>query len=91
VYYLDAAVALAAGLPPLIDINSWSIRPLSELKDEHIGTVEGTAYEDAIGAGEREPDHAIGETSFVSASGIFVAGKYHQAGMSSQHQTEAPF
>jgi hypothetical protein len=74
-------VALAAGLPPLIDAESWSLNPLSELKDELIGTIQGTEYEEAVRAGQRSADHATGENSFVSASGIFVAGKYHQAGM----------
>ncbi|KUJ20704.1 uncharacterized protein LY89DRAFT_682404 [Mollisia scopiformis] len=78
VFYLDTLVALAAGLPPLIDTESWSIRLVSELKDEFIGTAEGAAYEELVRTGERALDQAI-ENSFVPASGIFVAGKYHQA------------
>lgn len=82
VYYLDVMIALAAGLPPLIDPQSWSVNPISEVKDELIGTVQGVNYEQDVRAGKCEPDHAGNERSMISASGVFVAGKYHAVGKS---------
>lgn len=38
---VDVLLAIAAGLPPLIDLHSWDVRAMSELKDEYIGVKIG--------------------------------------------------
>lgn len=79
--HIDVCVAVAAGLPPLIDLQSWDVQPLSEVKDELIGTPAGTTYEDDVKNGRRYFDAAAdprdaSATSMVSTSGILAASKY---------------
>ena len=79
--HIDVCLAVAAGLPPLIELQSWDVQPISELKDELIGTDEGTQYENDTTEG-RLPAHSadnpcdISATAMVSTSGILAASKY---------------
>lgn len=79
--HIDVCLAVAAGLPPLIDLQSWDVQPMSELKDDLIGTAEGMQYEEDVREGRR-PAHLadnpcdISTTSMVSTSNILAASKY---------------
>jgi hypothetical protein len=79
--HIDVCLAVAAGLPPLIELRSWDVQPISELKDELIGPDQGTQYENDIAEGRRSAHSAenpcdISATSMVSTSGILAASKY---------------
>jgi hypothetical protein len=77
VFHVDVLVAMASGLPPLIDRNSFDVRMVSELGDEHIGTTDGIQYEKDLIMGYREP--ADGDKgSLVSPLGIFLQGKIQE-------------
>ena len=82
-FYLDIQVSLAAGLPPLIENTSWDVRPISELKDHHIGTPEANEYEEALTSGLDVPismqQGQIDAASMISTSGLYVGGKYRDA------------
>ena len=85
--HLDVAVALAAGLPPIVDSHSWDVRPISELKDHLLGTENGLAYGEAVRNRHRVPDSAddpsaMDQVSMVSTAGIAVAGKFQDSCMS---------
>ena len=57
ILHLDVMTALASGLPPLVNGEDlYDTRPISELKDEYIGTPEGIEYERAVAEGRRSPD-----------------------------------
>ena len=89
-FYLDIQVSLAAGLPPLIENTSWDVRPISELKDHHIGNPEASEYEEALDSGLDIPttmqQGPIDATSLISTSGIYVGGKYRDASEWSSHE-----
>lgn len=70
-FHLDVQVAMAGGLPPLIDRGSWNVRPLSELDDQFIGTSPGLEYEEKVRNGTQEPDPGL----MVSSHGIFYASQ----------------
>ncbi|KAL9072746.1 MAG: hypothetical protein Q9157_004986 [Trypethelium eluteriae] len=80
IVHIDVLIATASGLPPLVDTASWDVRPLSELKDEYIGTIEGSLYEEGLSKGLQplahtdQPDTSIPK-SLVSPGGILVEGK----------------
>ena len=80
VFNVDVLVAVASGLHPLIDRESWDVRPVSELKEEFIGTAEGLKYQKAVFEGKLTPARPDEEGSMVSATGIFIAGKLQDAG-----------
>ena len=85
VLFQDSMIALAAGLPPLIDDSSWDVKPVSEAKDHLIGTSEITEYEKEVAEGKREPMLADSpddpnQPSLVSTSGIFAVGKHLACG-----------
>nr|POE82444.1 transcription factor lepe [Quercus suber] len=78
--YVDTQVAIASGLPPVVELSSWNVREVSELKDEYIGTSTGLQYETAVRKGTLAPDSVDNPqlptgNSLVSTSGIFVVGK----------------
>nr|POE87925.1 putative transcriptional regulatory protein [Quercus suber] len=56
--YTDTQVAVASGLPPVIELSSWDVREVSELKEEYIGTSVGIQYENSVREGTRLPDSA---------------------------------
>ncbi|KAK4554558.1 hypothetical protein LTR86_008413 [Recurvomyces mirabilis] len=78
--HIDVLVAIASGLPPMVDLKTWDVKDISELKEEHFGTQVGTEYTQAIQSGQQEPDAAAdprdpSNASMVSTIGILVAGK----------------
>lgn len=75
VFHLDVTVAIASGLPPLIDRDSWDVRKVSELAEEHIGTIAGVRYDDQVASGQIMPSNAKDLGSMVSPIGIFINGK----------------
>lgn len=81
VVHVDVLVAMAAGVPPLIELNSWDVKGISELKEEFIGTEVGTRYEMAVKSGQRRHDAVedpLGDPSYrsmVSTASIMAAGK----------------
>ena len=82
-FYCDVSVALASGLPPLIENTSWDVHPISELRDECIGTESVRDYEAGLSLGiyqqERFQQTELSQTSF-SISSLYAAGKYQDAG-----------
>ncbi|KAF2436271.1 hypothetical protein EJ08DRAFT_232821 [Tothia fuscella] len=81
IVHIDVTITVATGLPPTVD-TSWDVQPLSELKDEFIGTPQGLEYEQVVAAGTRTQDLADDPssrniTSMVSTGGILVRGKLH--------------
>lgn len=92
-YFYDTTIATAAGLPPLIDDSAWDVQPITEAKDELIGTTPLVEYEREVAAGERRPapvssaDYDFAESP-VSTSGIFVKTKCQGQG-ETVHTVEA--
>ncbi|KAL9097190.1 MAG: hypothetical protein Q9165_000617 [Trypethelium subeluteriae] len=80
IVHLDVSIAVASGLPPVIDLHCWDVQKPTELKDEYIGTAEGIEYDKTVAAGIRFPDRAddledLNGTSMVSTGGILAGGK----------------
>lgn len=80
VVHLDVSIAVASGLPPIIDLHCWNVQKPSELKDEYIGTAEGEQYDKSVAAGIHLPDRAddpddVNGPSMVSTGGILAGGK----------------
>lgn len=78
--HIDVCVAIASGLPPIVDASSWDVEGISELKEEHIGTAIGTQYDVAVKKVERPHDtvddpRSHANRSMISTAGILVAGK----------------
>ena len=78
--HIDVLVAIASGLPPMVDLKAWDVKDISELKEEYFGTEVGTQYTQAIQSGQQEPDSVADprdpeNASMVSTIGILVAGK----------------
>ena len=78
VFHLDVLVAMASGLPPLIERGSWDTDMVSELYEEHIRTTT-----------EAQADHNLNEdltgsvkarhpSSHVSPLGIWLRGKLEE-------------
>lgn len=82
VYNVDVLVAVASGLHPLIDQESWDVQPVCELKEEFIGTTEGLLYQKAIVEGKIRPARVDEEGSMLSAPGVFIGGKLADTGKS---------
>lgn len=72
--HIDTHVAVATGLPPLVDLNSWDVQGVSELKEELIGTPTGEEYELAVKDQRRLHDDADDGASRESRSMVSVAG-----------------
>ena len=81
VFNVDVLVAVASGLHPLIDQDSWDVQPVCELKEEYIGTTEGLLYQKAVAEAKIRPSRVDETGSLVSPSGIFIAGKLADTGM----------
>ena len=80
VVHLDVSIAVASGLPPIIDLHCWDVQKPTELKDEYIGTAEGEQYDKSVATGMRFPDRAddpedVNGSSMVSTGGILAGGK----------------
>ena len=78
--HIDVLVAIASGLPPMVDLKAWDVQDISELKEEFFGTQVGMEYTQAVQSARREPDTAAdprdpNNASMVSTIGILVAGK----------------
>lgn len=78
--HIDVALAIAAGLPSLIN-HSSDVRPISELKDSLIGTPQGEEYTTMVESRQRAPDQAddpcgSSTASMTSTSGILAAAKH---------------
>ena len=90
-FYVDICVAIAAGLPPLIENAFTDVRPLSELKDIYIGTPQAREYEEALASTNQHPlpvplaDRE--NVPLVSFAGLYTAGKYGDCGMSSCYRS----
>lgn len=82
-FHLDVLVSVAAALPCLIQDSACDVRPISELKDEAIGTPQAHAYEDALASSGQHPVPSGEESVFaslISTSGLYAAGKYCDTG-----------
>lgn len=91
--HVDVSVAIASGLPPMIEASIWDVRAVSELKEEYIGTPEGERYEREVEAGTTKadstddyglPEGPEGERggrrkSFVSIAGVLSRGKLNNS------------
>lgn len=85
--HIDVLVAIASGLPPMVDLRSLEVQGISELKEELFGTQVGMQYALAVKTGERPHDAADdprdpANASMISTSGILVAGKLRSTRMS---------
>lgn len=78
VFHCDVLVAMASGLPPLIERNSWDTMTVSDLYEDKIGTWEGLRHDEEMRAavpGSRK----VQETSpLVSPMGIWIQGKFQE-------------
>ncbi|TKA67222.1 hypothetical protein B0A55_08777 [Friedmanniomyces simplex] len=78
--HIDVLVAAASGLPPMVDLDCWDVRGISELKEEHFGTSAGRTYEELVKTRKR-PHDGIADprgsvhNSLISTIGVLVAGK----------------
>lgn len=79
--HIDVTVALAAGLPPMIDLATSDVRPVSEVKEELIGTPGALEYEAQLRQYSGHIDRSGSESMFSTAS-ILHRGKYNMAGKS---------
>ncbi|KAH0541537.1 hypothetical protein FGG08_004012 [Glutinoglossum americanum] len=85
ILHMDVMTALASGLPPLVNGEGlYDTRPISELKDEYIGTPEGIEYERAVAEGSRSPDAPDDpiygtKTSMTAACYVMTAGRYFES------------
>ena len=73
-------MAIGAGLPPIIDVQSWDVKDVSELKEQFIGTKAGIEYDDAVRAklvSRQMADDPTSQSqdSLVSTAGIIARGK----------------
>ncbi|KAI9688463.1 MAG: hypothetical protein M1822_001412 [Bathelium mastoideum] len=81
VVHLDVSIAVASGLPPIIDLHCWDVQKPTELKDEAIGTPDGLQYDRSVAAGNRVRDSAddpedVNGHSMVSTGGVLAGGKF---------------
>ena len=78
-FHLDVLVAMASGLPPLIDRDSFNVNKVSELREDYIGTVVGLQYEEDVESQLREPADPMTEPDcMVSPLGIYIRGKIEE-------------
>lgn len=79
IVHFDVNVAIASGLPPIIDTGSWDVQGTTEVKEELWGTRAAMEYEAGVFSGPIMRDHVeqpgTEHRSMVSTSGILVAGK----------------
>ena len=78
--HIDVLVAIASGLPPMVDLGYWDVQGISELKEEYFGTPAGMQYAETVKAGQRPHDMVAdprdpANRSLVSTIGVLVAGK----------------
>jgi hypothetical protein len=78
--HIDVLVAIASGLPPIVDLDTWDVQGISELKEDYFGTPIGTQYDADIKRGQRPHDSVAdprdpANRSMVSTVGVLVAGK----------------
>jgi hypothetical protein len=82
IVYMDSVVAMASGLPPQVsDENYWDVKPISEIKDNLLGTPEAKVYLDAVSKRRRSldnPDEPLAQvrSSMVNVSFVANQGKY---------------
>ena len=83
--HIDITVAPAAGLPPMIDLSTSNVRPVSELENEFIGTPEALGYEARLRQSSAHVDQPASSwpESMVSTASILQQGKYNICGKSS--------
>ena len=89
IFYIDVLIAIAAGLPPIIDRTSWDVQKLSEVRDELLGTPQALLYQASRQQVNEVADDPLApiKVQMVSASGILVAGKLHAAGENNKFRT----
>lgn len=79
IVHYDVHIAIASGLPPVLDTTSWDVNGITEVREELWGTQIAVDYEAAVAAGRRSrADVEVPgkqPRSIVSTSGILVAGK----------------
>ncbi|KAK5166846.1 uncharacterized protein LTR77_007575 [Saxophila tyrrhenica] len=81
VVHVDTLIATAAGLPPLLDLQAWDVRGISEVKEQFVGTPVGANYTLAV-RNRTQTHHSVVDPSqpgydrsMVSTTGILAAGK----------------
>jgi hypothetical protein len=79
VFYCDVLVAMASGLPPLIEQDSWDTRMVSDLREECFGTAEGLQYDQTVQDGRRQSISTSKGLPLASPLGIWLKGKFHEA------------
>lgn len=79
VFHCDVLVAVASGLPPLIERDSWDTRMVSDLCEEKWGTVEGLHYEEEVRQELRRPSSPQDPSSLTSPLGIWLQGKFQES------------
>ncbi|ETI20750.1 hypothetical protein G647_07092 [Cladophialophora carrionii CBS 160.54] len=79
VFHCDVLVAVASGLPPLIERSSWDTKMVSDLYEDRFGTMEGLQHDEESRArylqGETGPD----ASPLASPLGIWLQGKFQDA------------
>lgn len=78
--HLDVLLAIASGLPPIVDLESWDVRQISECKDDLLGTVTTGNCEDLTSNPNASPKESgvppqATDESLVSVAGILAGGK----------------
>ena len=73
VFHVDVLVAMASGLPPLIERGSWDTAMVSELYEEHIGWLPETSTDNTTEESPRP----------TSPLGIWLRGKFEETRKSS--------
>lgn len=78
VFHCDVLIAMASGLPPLIERDSWDTMVVSDLYEDKFGTLEGLRHDEEMRAAVSE-SREVGETSpLVSPMGIWIQGKFQE-------------
>lgn len=90
VVHIDTTVSVAAGLPFVIDDDTWDVQTISELNDRYIGTQTGAEYDASAKRGDSRPENAAlllqaSERPMVTIAGILAGCKLRFTSVSLLH------
>ncbi|KZF23989.1 hypothetical protein L228DRAFT_259270 [Xylona heveae TC161] len=71
ILHIDTITSSWAGMPWLVDSSSWDVKPISELKEQYVGSQDASEI-----ATDKSDDHA----QYQSTVGILLAGKFEDSG-----------
>jgi hypothetical protein len=79
VFHCDVLVAVASGLPPLIERNSWDTMMVSDLCEDRFGTIEGLQHDEESRARYMQSASVPDASPLASPLGIWLQGKFQDA------------